>query len=397
MGIKHILSYSLIFIGTLLLSAKNADTTDMANYINRYTLSGITMQDGLPHVFVDDVVKDSRGYLWLSTMGGGVSRYDGYEFVSFSTNTEEYKLKSNFISHLCEDRFDRLWVAGDDGIDLISINSLNVVTPDISSSVVPFMDSPIAGMILSSSGNLWVCSNNILYKMVFTDDGEVSDVIKVSYVSTNERGVAMCEIGGYIWFQKDNMLCRVSDDVTGWQEPSPVSASLASLFNQSVFCMYVLNNEVWIGTSFGLLRYSILTDTVRHYMYNRDNPYSLSQNYITDITSAGDGTLIIGTLMGLNIYNPVYDSFQHIINDDEGGFGSGSQLNSNFVNVLYYDKGNDMVWIGTETGGLTKLYASRLYVTNYLHQQNQAASLSRNLVKKWFYSFYNRYSCRTES
>ena len=380
MGIKHILSYSLIFIGTLLLSAKNADATDMANYINRYTLSGITMQDGLPHVFVDDVVKDSRGYLWLSTMGGGVSRYDGYEFVSFSTNTEEYKLKSNFISHLCEDRFDRLWVAGDDGIDLISINSLNVVTPDISSSVVPFMDSPIAGMILSSSGNLWVCSNNILYKMVFADNGEVSDVIKVSYVSTNERGVAMCEIGGYIWFQKDNMLCRVSDDVTGWQEPSPVSASLASLFNQSVFCMYVLNNEVWIGTSFGLLRYSILTDTVRHYMYNRDNPYSLSQNYITDITSAGDGTLIIGTLMGLNIYNPVYDSFQHIINDDEGGFGSSSQLNSNFVNVLYYDKGNDMVWIGTETGGLTKLYASRLYVTNYLHQQNQAASLSRNLV-----------------
>ena len=182
MRIKHILSYSLIFIGTLLLSAKNADTTDMANYINISTLSGITMQDGLPHVFVDDVVKDSRGYLWISTMGGGVSRYDGYEFVSFSTNTEEYKLKSNFISHLCEDRFDRLWVAGDDGIDLISINSLNVVTPDISSSVVPFMDSPIAGMILSSSGNLWVCSNNILYKMVFTDDGEVCDVIKVSYV-----------------------------------------------------------------------------------------------------------------------------------------------------------------------------------------------------------------------
>lgn len=380
MGIKHILSYSLIFIGTLLLSAKNAVTIDMANYINRYTLSGITMQDGLPHVFVDDVIKDSRGYLWLSTMGGGVSRYDGYEFVSFNTNTEEYRLRSNFVSHLCEDKFDRLWIAGDDGIDLISINSLNVITSDISSSVVPFMNSPIAGMILSSSGNLWVCSKNILYKVVFTDNGEISDVIKVSYANTNERGVAMCEIGGYIWFQKDNMLCRVSDTVTEWQEPSPVSASLASLFNQSVFCMYVLNNEVWIGTSFGLLRYSILTDSVRHYMYNRDNPYSLSQNYITDITSAGDGTLIIGTLMGLNIYNPVYDSFQHIINDDEGSFGSGSQLNSNFVNVLYYDKGNDMVWIGTETGGLTKLYASRLYVTNYLHQQNQASSLSRNLV-----------------
>ena len=38
------------------------------------------------------------------------------------------------------------------------------------------------------------------------------------------------------------------------------------------------------------------------------------------------------------------------------------------------------MWIGTETGGLAKMYASRLYVTNYLHLQNQASSLSRNLV-----------------
>ena len=380
MEIKHILSYLLfavlLLMGISPLTANNAD----ANYINRYTLSEITMQDGLPHVFVDDVVKDSRGYLWLSTMGGGVSRYDGYEFVGFNTNTNEHKLKSNFVSYLCEDKFGRMWVAGDSGIDVISINSLEVMTSGISYSELPVMEFPVSAMLVSHSGNIWLCSGRVLYKLVLNDDGNIRDVIKVSYVNTNERGTALCEIDGYIWFQKDNMLCRVADTVTGWQEPNAVSSSLASLYGQSVFCIYAHNNEVWIGTSYGLIRYSILTDTIRHYMYNRDDARSLTQNYITDIVSTKDGVLVVGTLMGLNIYNPAYDNFQHIVYDDEKLTESMSRLNSNFVNVLFYDSGNDMVWIGTETGGLTKMYASRLYVTNYLHQRNQTVSLSRNLV-----------------
>lgn len=384
MGIKHILSYFLfvvfMFTDTSLLSAINPGCQTMTNYINRYTLSEITMQDGLPHVFVDDVVKDSRGYLWLSTMGGGVSRYDGYEFVGFNTNTDKHKLKSNFVSHLCEDKFGRIWAAGGTGIDIISTKSLEVLTDEILFSDLPFIDMPVSGMLMAHSGNIWLCSNAILYKIVLDNDGNISDVIKVSNASVNERGTALCEIDGYIWFQKGNMLCRVADTETEWQEPNPVSSSLASLYGQSVFCIYTINNEVWIGTSFGLLRYSILTDTVRHYMYNRDDINSLSQNYITDIISTRDGVLIVGTLMGLNIYNPAYDNFQHIVNDDEELTGSKSRLNSNFVNVMFYDKGNDMVWIGTETGGLTKMYASRLYVTNYLHQRNQSMSLSRNLV-----------------
>ena len=147
MNLKHILSYSLFIlyclVGILQSSARNADRQEIVNYTNRYTFSCITMQDGLPHVFVDDVVKDSRGYLWLSTMGGGVSRYDGYEFVNFSTNTGTNKLKSNFISYLCEDKFGRLWVSGDDGIDLISINDLDLRTSEVASSLMPFMDSPI--------------------------------------------------------------------------------------------------------------------------------------------------------------------------------------------------------------------------------------------------------------
>ena len=41
------------------------------------------MDEGLPHNFVDDILKDSQGFLWIATRGEGIARYDGYEFTAF--------------------------------------------------------------------------------------------------------------------------------------------------------------------------------------------------------------------------------------------------------------------------------------------------------------------------
>ena len=68
------------------------------HFADRYNVSYITMDDGLPHNFIDDIYKDTRGFLWISTAGGGLSRYDGYEFIHFNPNTPHSKLKSNFIT-----------------------------------------------------------------------------------------------------------------------------------------------------------------------------------------------------------------------------------------------------------------------------------------------------------
>lgn len=59
------------------------------HFADRYNVSYITMDDGLPHNFIDDIYKDTRGFLWISTAGGGLSRYDGYEFIHFNPNTSQ--------------------------------------------------------------------------------------------------------------------------------------------------------------------------------------------------------------------------------------------------------------------------------------------------------------------
>lgn len=48
----------------------------------RYNQSYLNLSNGLPHNNVSDIFKDSNGFLWISTYGGGLVRYDGYDMVT---------------------------------------------------------------------------------------------------------------------------------------------------------------------------------------------------------------------------------------------------------------------------------------------------------------------------
>lgn len=44
-----------------------------------------TTADGLAALQVEHIVEDQEGYLWFATCAGGVSRFDGDEFRTFTT------------------------------------------------------------------------------------------------------------------------------------------------------------------------------------------------------------------------------------------------------------------------------------------------------------------------
>lgn len=348
---------------------------------SRFSFASITMNNGLPYNFVDDVIKASDGYLWVATYGGGVARYDGHEFVTFQTHATEPNriLKSNFMEKLTEDRFHRIWMAGEAGIELISMENLQILSEASLGSVQmsELMKQPSSFLLTSKAGNLWICSRGQIYKVTFNDTGTVRKVIRVSDTPVHERGCVLAEIDGYIWFFHKGKLCRISEDVEKMQEPQPVSISLNIPPLFAVFCLYHQQNNVWIGTNNGLYCYDMTTDTSRYYVHDAQNPNSLSQNYITSITSMRDGQIIVGTLLGLNVFNASSSDFTRIQAVESLEMHG---LSCNFINALYADDENDVVWIGTEIGGLSKMFTARLSVVNYFHQPNQPGSLSRNPV-----------------
>ena len=64
-----------------------------------------TMQDGLPHNCIENILEDEQGRLWLAT-SNGLSCFDGKAFVNYGV---EQGLPHPFLWWLCHDHQGRLW------------------------------------------------------------------------------------------------------------------------------------------------------------------------------------------------------------------------------------------------------------------------------------------------
>lgn len=341
-----------------------------------YLFTHLTMDDGLPRNYVEDLMKDSRGFLWVSTGGSGVTRYDGYDFITFNTFAGDVRLKNNVVVKMCEDRFGRIWIAGAQGIDLLDVQSLEPVDSQrLGDKFASDMFRAVAFVYCSSAGNVWVGADKALYKVSFSGDGKVKEIVRICDLFLYNRSLAFCEADGYIWFDYLGTLSVIKESVAAPQKPVPVFSESVVPEGCVMQCLFPWQNDLWIGTNIGLYRYNVSTRTLKSYFTNERDLYSLSQNYITDINLAPDGTLVVGTLKGLNLYNAVTDNFTRIQQSELNG---GGGLNCNFINCLLSDE--EMLWIGTEVGGLNKMFISRLQIQNYLHSAEEAGSLSGNLV-----------------
>ena len=341
-----------------------------------YLFTHLTMDDGLPRNYVEDLMKDSRGFLWVSTGGSGVTRYDGYDFITFNTFAGDVRLKNNVVVKMCEDRFGRIWIAGAQGIDLLDVQSLEPVDSQrLGDKFASDMFRAVAFVYCSSAGNVWVGADKALYKVSFSGDGKVKEIVQICDLFLYNRSLAFCEADGYIWFDYLGTLSVIKESVAAPQKPVPVFSESVVPEGCVMQCLFPWQNDLWIGTNIGLYRYNVSTRTLKSYFTNERDLYSLSQNYITDINLAPDGTLVVGTLKGLNLYNAVTDNFTRIQQSELNG---GGGLNCNFINCLLSDE--EMLWIGTEVGGLNKMFISRLQIQNYLHSAEEAGSLSGNLV-----------------
>src|SRR6056297_3834054 len=104
-------------------------------------LQVLNIQHGLSQSVVNDVLIDSKGFLWVGTQNG-LNRYDGYNFKVFNNFPEDgYSLSSGFVTSLAEDANDNLWVGTRTGLNkyisrkeqflLYGLPSNKIVFPEI--------------------------------------------------------------------------------------------------------------------------------------------------------------------------------------------------------------------------------------------------------------------------
>lgn len=357
----------------------NPELGAQERFADRYNITYITMNNGLPHNFIDDLYKDSRGFLWVSTAGGGICRYDGYEFVNYHPNTPHCKLKSNFIRNVCEDNFQRLWLVSEGGTDIIDLRTLkNVVPYDPKGMLSKILEYPATRVIKDTKGRIWLHCAHDLHRIEFNEKGEVKALYTLHPIVLNGPDIALHDIDedGDIWMGLNGELQKISLNRQGELTATPIAEPLKLEAETYISDFLSKENEIWISTDRGLFRYSKSGNVIKQYLHDSADPHSLSQNYLTDLAITNDKQLIIATLRGINIYNPMTDDFERMGCDSPAN--EGNLLSSNFINCILTE--GDHIWFGTETGGINLLNPRRLSIRTYRHHKENPSSLSPNPV-----------------
>ncbi len=374
---KTTINSSILFLLFLILGSTTVAQTEFG-YRNKF--SYITMGNGLLNNYVDFIYKDSRGFLWLATNGGGLSRYDGYDFIHFNLTTPKRKLRSNFINDCCEDNFGRLWITSREGIDILDLSTYEIITLQDSLGVNPFFFQQSASNVTKDSqGNMWVYCNHTISKITFNAIGNIQRYYSLSpsYPDFPFMDIEDIDGDGNVWVGIGNEVNKLYTSETGLYAVS-MSTHLNFHENVRVRALCAKDEDIWIGTEAGLIRYNRTNRTKKTYWYTGTGR-GLTQPYITDLTVSGENQLLVSTYKGLNIYCPETDDFEQIMLHVDD---CNNSLNSNFINCMRVD--DDIIWIGTETGGVNKVVPKKLYVRSYVHNDRDPYSLLPNPVDAIF-------------
>lgn len=361
-----------IFI-TLLFLLPGQSLKSQNNIASRYIFNVISINEGLPLNFVDDIYKDNHGFIWISTQGGGLTRYDGYEFVSFNVNSFPISLKSNFIRQTCEDNFNRLWVISNNGINIINLSTMTESRlSDKNEALEKVLNKAANKIYKDPKGSIWILTTNKIYKISFDEKGNIQHT-STTQDSPGFSFTAINGIDGETWVSNNSSIFQITEGQTDNLKLQPVQEIQSLGVNIFISTILKDRDNIWIGTDNGLYKYNTKNQNIKLYTHNPKDNTSISQNMVTELCMTNDGILVAGTLMGLNFYDPSSDNFEHISHHN-----NENTLNNDFINSMLPDGNN--LWIGTEAGGINKMTIRKLAIQNYTNDPNNNNSISPNPV-----------------
>jgi len=371
-------------------------------------LQVLNIQHGLSQSVVNDVLIDSKGFLWVGTQNG-LNRYDGYDFKIFHNNPQDpYSISSDYINAIAEDANDNLWIGTRTGLNKYDSRKQKFIHYGLPSNSIVFPEINVRSLLVDSENFVWVLLPNYLVRINpmdqevrifgFSDERSLDRHCTASalYQSSN----------GNIWFLKGHQLVMF-DKVFGRFDFNPIEVPGFVNCFQNIFehnnQMYITSDQtVWKYKSGDLLqKVQYFDGQISIFQNKKDNEVYLVSNkglyrikngafqkqltfdfsssnierfFVSALTLDSSENLWIATsgkgILKTNISDPKFEVIEQEVK--EGNFLSDDQISSIFFDGLYY-------WIGTYEYGLNFVNSKTRKVTQMTANDRDAVITNDNI------------------
>lgn len=303
----------------------------------------LTIKDGLSQSTIKSIYQDSKGFIWLGS-ADGLNRYDGYELYVYRNDpSSPSSLIDNDIVCIYENPYDSvLWIGTQsEGLSRYDRKHDTFFSFRHDAKIEKSLpDNDVRSILASSDGKLWITTSG---GGMCSWNPEDSSFSRPAFCDQPQfriiNSIADNRHGGF-WLGTGNGLYNYNFSDTN--NPKKVELGFESQVDIQTL-LYDVKGNLWVGTrGHGLIKYQPETRKIERYKFDG--------GAISQIVQRKNGSVWIGTGIGLFRYNPQYDDFESFKNDRD----DPESMSDDVIFSLFEDR-EEILWIGTYLGGVNKL------------------------------------------
>ncbi len=292
--------------------------------------------------YINTVFVDHRGVLWAGTQFGGLNEYEssGGRFTHFRySKNDSCSISSNYILHVYEDRRNTMWIGTVNGL-----NEFHQTTKTFSRYYIdPRQDDKsgeniVRAMYEDRAGQLWIGA----YGSIMTFDREKK--IFTRY----DTDISVTSVNGFEEDTLGRLWCAAAEGLfyltnKKWIHENALSSRSQLLEGESF--LKDANNNFWIGTKNGLIRFNPYTKKNTRFTYNSLDRRSLSGNTALSLFEDRTRIIWIGTYDGISKYASRQTRFRRV------AIAPGKIKNGGWNKIRSFaEDPSGMIWVATQEG-----------------------------------------------
>lgn len=396
----------IFFLTFILFFGVHASNHYIGNDSHDHSISTFSVKDGLSQSTVFALFEDSEGFIWMGTRGGGLNRFNGYDFEVFMhSSIDSSSLSHNEVLSIFEDSNRSLWIGTRKG-------EFNRFNRDTKSFIRYQLDStenvPTKCIFEDQNKNLFLGTYKGLYYKAsdtdtfqlfnpdFDEDLQITSIVGLddhtlllgtrtgiykvnkstreftrlfeivpgSLIGQDFNVPLMVDSKDNVWFGSPEGLYVFSDPEMKIATKNPFGIGLFDDVH-----IRTLHEDkkgyLWIGLPNGLVKIDPETSDYHLFSPRSNDPNSLSHHSIFSFIEDKNGNFWVGTWGGgVTFLASMPRKFKHYFHIPDN-----NSLPDNIVSS--FAEADDGIWIGTEGGGLNFFRYSNGMFTSFMDESGQ--------------------------